>query len=181
MYNWCPNLGTRYTPMRTPASSRPRRRGSPRITSVRSSATAGQLFGLEGPVYYTMGRMFDDPETNEAKASRRPSFATPPLARPPPDASHSTIGSTTRSRSTRSTSAPATRRGRTTQSTDCGEVPRRPVPATRIPLHAECDRANWRHICPQAEGRPTPRRCETRLALVRREFDYLRRWSASCT
>jgi hypothetical protein len=27
----------------------------------------GQLFGLEGPVYYTMGRMFDDPESNHAQ------------------------------------------------------------------------------------------------------------------
>ena len=27
----------------------------------------GQLFGLEGPVYYVMGRMFDDPERNAAK------------------------------------------------------------------------------------------------------------------
>lgn len=68
VYNWCPNLGTRYTPMRTPGyiELQVRRLAENRIQSLYRDGP-GQLFGLEGPVYYTMGRMFDDPESNHAK------------------------------------------------------------------------------------------------------------------
>ncbi len=61
IYNWCPNLGTRYTPMRTPlfVESQVRRLVRNRIASVYRDGP-GDLYGLEGPVYYTMGRMFDD-------------------------------------------------------------------------------------------------------------------------
>ncbi len=62
IYNWCPNLGTRYTPMRTPlfVETQVRRLVRNRIASVYRDGP-GDLYGLEGPVYYTMGRMFDDP------------------------------------------------------------------------------------------------------------------------
>lgn len=68
VYNWCPNLGTRYTPMRTPGyiEQQVQRLAGNRIQSLYRDGP-GQLFGLEGPVYYTMGRMFDDPEKNHAK------------------------------------------------------------------------------------------------------------------
>ncbi len=68
VYNWCPNLGTRYTPMRTPGyiETQVKRLAANRIQSIYRDGP-GQLFGLEGPVYYTMGRMFDDPERNLAK------------------------------------------------------------------------------------------------------------------
>ncbi|MDB5341382.1 MAG: hypothetical protein JWN70_7001 [Planctomycetaceae bacterium] len=68
IYNWCPNLGTRYTPMRTPlyVESQARRLTRNKFHSIYRDG-AGDLFGLEGPVYYTMGRMFDDPEKLEAK------------------------------------------------------------------------------------------------------------------
>ena len=68
VYNWCPNLGTRYTPMRTPGyiEQQVQRLAANRIQSLYRDGP-GQLFGLEGPVYYTMGRMFDDPENNHAK------------------------------------------------------------------------------------------------------------------
>lgn len=68
VYNWCPNLGTRYTPMRTPGyiERQVQRLAANRIQSLYRDGP-GQLFGLEGPVYYTMGRMFDDPENNHAK------------------------------------------------------------------------------------------------------------------
>ena len=68
IYNWCPNLGTRYTPMRTPGyvEAQVRRLAVNRIQSIYRDGP-GQLFGLEGPVFYTMGRMFDDPEHNAAK------------------------------------------------------------------------------------------------------------------
>jgi len=68
VYNWCPNLGTRYTPMRTPGyiELQVQRLAANRIQSLYRDGP-GQLFGLEGPVYYTMGRMFDDPENNHAK------------------------------------------------------------------------------------------------------------------
>lgn len=68
LYNWCPNLGTRYTPMRTPGfvEEQVKRLAANRIQSLYRDGP-GQLFGLEGPVYYVMGRIFDDPETNAAK------------------------------------------------------------------------------------------------------------------
>lgn len=68
VYNWCPNLGTRYTPMRTPGhvELQVRRLAGNRIQSLYRDGP-GQLFGLEGPVYYTMGRMFDDPAANHAR------------------------------------------------------------------------------------------------------------------
>lgn len=68
IYNWCPNLGTRYTPMRTPrfVESQVRRLSRNKFQSIYRDGT-GDLFGLEGPVYYTMGRMFDDPEKLSAK------------------------------------------------------------------------------------------------------------------
>ncbi len=68
VYNWCPNLGTRYTPMRTPGhiELQVQRLAANRIQSLCRDGP-GQLFGLEGPVYYTMGRMFDDPAKNHAQ------------------------------------------------------------------------------------------------------------------
>ena len=68
VYNWCPNLGSRYTPMRTPAhvEAQVRRLAANRIHAIHRDGP-GQLFGLEGPVYYVMGRMFDDPEHNRAQ------------------------------------------------------------------------------------------------------------------
>jgi len=68
VYNWCPNLGTRYTPMRTPGyiELQVQRLAANRIQSIYRDGP-GQLFGLEGPVYYTMGRMFDDPASNHAR------------------------------------------------------------------------------------------------------------------
>lgn len=67
VYNWCPNLGTRYTPMRTPGfvEDQVKRLAANRIQSLYRDGP-GQLFGLEGPVFYVMGRMFDDPEQNSA-------------------------------------------------------------------------------------------------------------------
>lgn len=69
VYNWCPNLGTRYTPMRTPGfvERQVKRLAAAGITALLRDGP-GQLFGLEGPVYYTMGRMFDDPEGLTARA-----------------------------------------------------------------------------------------------------------------
>ncbi len=67
VYNWCPNLGTRYTPMRTPLfiEAQARRLYRAGIQALYRDGP-GQLYGLEGPVYYVMGRMFDDPENNHA-------------------------------------------------------------------------------------------------------------------
>ena len=68
IYNWCPNLGTRYTPMRTPGyvERQVKRLAANKVQALYRDGP-GQLFGLEGPVYYVMGRMFDDPEKNAAK------------------------------------------------------------------------------------------------------------------
>lgn len=68
IYNWCPNLGTRYTPMRTPlfVESQAKRLSRNKFQSIYRDGS-GDLYGLEGPTYYTMGRMFDDPDTLQAK------------------------------------------------------------------------------------------------------------------
>jgi hypothetical protein len=68
IYNWCPNLGTRYTPMRTPlfVESQAKRLSRNKFQSIFRDGP-GNLFGLEGPVYYTMGRMFDDPDNLQAR------------------------------------------------------------------------------------------------------------------
>ena len=68
VYNWTPNLGTRYTPMRTPryVEAQAKRFAKYHVQSIHRDGT-GMLFGLEGPVYYTMGRMYDNPEKLQAK------------------------------------------------------------------------------------------------------------------
>jgi len=68
VYNWCPNLGSRYTPMRTPRyiEAQARRLAGFSIRGLYRDGP-GSLYGLEGPVYYIMGRMFDDPQGNSAK------------------------------------------------------------------------------------------------------------------
>ena len=68
IYNSTPNLGTRYTPMRTPrfVEAQAKRFVNNHIQSIYRDGN-GALFGLEGPVYYVMGRMFDDVDHNQAK------------------------------------------------------------------------------------------------------------------
>lgn len=68
VYNWTPNLTSRYTPMRTPAfvEKQVKRLVGNKIHSLYRDG-AGALYGLEGPVYYIMGRMFDDAENLQAK------------------------------------------------------------------------------------------------------------------
>jgi hypothetical protein len=68
LYNWCPNLATRYLPMRTPGfiETQVRRLASHGVQAILRDGP-GQLFGLEGPVYYVMGRMLDAPESNTAR------------------------------------------------------------------------------------------------------------------
>ncbi len=68
LYNWCPNMGTRYTPMRTPryVETQAKRLQANHIRSIYRDGP-GSLWGLEGPVYYTMNRMYDDPATMQAK------------------------------------------------------------------------------------------------------------------
>lgn len=68
VYNWCPNLAARYTPMRTPrfVEEQVRRLARQNVRGLQRDGP-GQLLGLEGPVYYVMGRMFDDPENSQAR------------------------------------------------------------------------------------------------------------------
>jgi len=68
VYNWCPNLGSRYTPMRTPlyVEAQVKRLYKYRFRAIYRDGP-GDLYGLEGPVYYIMGRMLDDPENTQAK------------------------------------------------------------------------------------------------------------------
>jgi hypothetical protein len=68
IYNWCPNMATKYTPMRTPGfvEAQVKRLFTNRVQGIHRDGP-GNLYGLEGPVYYVMGRMFDDPENNRAQ------------------------------------------------------------------------------------------------------------------
>ena len=67
IYNWCPNQGGVYFPTRTPlfVESQIRRLYSNHVQGIQRDGP-GLLFGMEGPVYYTFGRMIDDPATNRA-------------------------------------------------------------------------------------------------------------------
>ncbi len=68
VYNWCPNQGTRYTPMRTPryVEAQAKRLFKHNMNEIYRDGP-GALYGLEGPVYYVMGRMFHDPENSRAE------------------------------------------------------------------------------------------------------------------
>lgn len=68
IYNDCPNLATRYSPMRTPSyvEAQAKRLAANNINSIYRDGN-GHLWGTEGPVFYVAGRMFDDPEHNSAK------------------------------------------------------------------------------------------------------------------
>ncbi|MDA0840907.1 MAG: DUF4838 domain-containing protein [Planctomycetota bacterium] len=68
IYNWTPNLSSRYTPMRTPLTIelQAKRLYHNKVQSLYRDGP-GALHGLEGPVYYLMGRIFDDPENMQAK------------------------------------------------------------------------------------------------------------------
>jgi hypothetical protein len=67
IYNWCPNQGGVYFPTRTPlfVETQVKRLFTNHVQGIQRDGP-GLLFGLEGPVYYTLGRMIDDPETNRA-------------------------------------------------------------------------------------------------------------------
>ena len=68
IYNWCANQAGRYNPMRTPryVEAQARRLFTNGVHGINRDGP-GDLFGLEGPVYYTLARMFDDPENNNAR------------------------------------------------------------------------------------------------------------------
>ena len=70
IYNWgVYHLGGGYTPKRTPqhVERQARRFARHGIRGIYRDGF-GELFGLEGPVYYVFGRMYDDPENNTAEA-----------------------------------------------------------------------------------------------------------------
>ncbi len=70
IYNWgVYHCGGGYTPKRTPkhVELQARRFARNKIRGIYKDGF-GELFGLEGPVYYVFGRMYDDPEKNTAEA-----------------------------------------------------------------------------------------------------------------
>ncbi|MCX7422684.1 MAG: DUF4838 domain-containing protein [Planctomycetia bacterium] len=70
LYYWCPNLMPRYFPMRTPlyVENAAKRLMAANVHSIARDGNGGIAFGLEGPTYYTMGRMFDGPGEHTAKS-----------------------------------------------------------------------------------------------------------------
>ncbi len=69
LYYWCPNMMPRYFPMRTPlyVENAAKRLMAAHVHSIARDGNGGIAFGLEGPTYYTMGRMFDGPGAHTAK------------------------------------------------------------------------------------------------------------------
>ncbi len=69
LYYWCPNMMPRYMPMRTPlyVENAAKRLMAAEVRSISRDGNGGAAYGLEGPTYYTMGRMFDGPGTHTAK------------------------------------------------------------------------------------------------------------------
>ena len=181
VYNWCPNLGTRYTPMRTPGhiELQVQRLARNRIQSLYRDGP-GQLFGLEGPVYYTMGRMFDDPEKNHARdliaefceaACQSKSIAF--YMRAFYDELYSAIALYSDHLGTRMSgwtfkALPTDERGRKTVTDPFQLVTFLYTPQVLANLEA--------HLA-QSERLATTPKVKTRLALVRTEFEYLKHFA----
>jgi hypothetical protein len=181
VYNWCPNLGTRYTPMRTPGyiEQQVQRLAVNRIQSLYRDGP-GQLFGLEGPVYYTMGRMFDDSANNHAKdlvpefceaAFQNKSIAF--YMRAFYDELYNAIALYSDHLGTRNDvwtfkALPTDARGRKTVTDPFQLIAFLYTPRTLATME--------RHLA-QAEKLATTPKVKTRLALVRTEFDYLKHFA----
>ncbi len=69
LYYWCPNMMPRYFPMRTPlyVENAAKRLMEAKVQAITRDGNGGTAYGLEGPTYYTMGRMFDGPGVHTAK------------------------------------------------------------------------------------------------------------------
>jgi tetratricopeptide (TPR) repeat protein len=69
LYYWCPNMMPRYFPMRTPlyVENATKRLMAANVRSITRDGNGGIAYGLEGPTYYTMGRMFDGPGVHTGK------------------------------------------------------------------------------------------------------------------
>lgn len=70
LYYWCPNMMPRYFPMRTPlyVQNAANRLMAANVRTITRDGNGGVAYGLEGPTYYTMGRMFDGPGIHSAKS-----------------------------------------------------------------------------------------------------------------
>lgn len=70
LYYWCPNLMPRSFPMRTPlyVENAAKRLMAAKVHSITRDGNGGIAYGLEGPTYYTMGKMFDGPDAHTAKS-----------------------------------------------------------------------------------------------------------------
>jgi hypothetical protein len=69
LYNWTANLVPRFVPMRTPlyVQTQAQRLVTNRIRSIMRDGNGGVVYGMEGPTYYTMGRLYENPEQFPAK------------------------------------------------------------------------------------------------------------------
>ncbi len=69
LYYWTPNQMPVYFPTRTPlyVESAAKRLLAANVRSIYRDGNGGVAYGLEGPTYYTMGRMFDGHGTPNAK------------------------------------------------------------------------------------------------------------------
>lgn len=174
IYNWCPNLGSRYTPMRTPSfvEIQVKRLVTNHIQAIQRDGP-GQLFGLEGPVYYVMGRMFDESEHNTAK-DLMPEFCDAAFGRSAwymrsfYDRLYHAITLYSDHIGTRCdvwTYQPIEGRKRKTVTDPFRLIGFLYTPRLLAALNADLS---------QAEQRANTDKVKTRLALVRTEFEYLR-------
>ena len=175
LYYWCPNMMPRYFPMRTPiyVEKAAKRLMAAKVHSITRDGNGGIAFGLEGPTYYTMGKMFDDRESHSAK-NLVIEYVSAAFGKSAPammsfyDQLYRSLELYSRYMATREDGwAFSDMYGRSHKHLSNPE----PVIAFLYPV--ELIQALEKQLA-IAEKTDTSAKVQTRLALVRREFDYLK-------
>lgn len=175
LYYWCPNMMPRYFPMRTPlyVENAARRLMAANVHSISRDGNGGIIYGLEGPTYYTMGRMFDGPDAHTAKELVS-EFVTSAFGKSAPamqsfyDQLYNSLEIYSRYMATREdgwTFRDMYGRGRKHLSAP------EPVIAFLYPVDLIQSLEKQLALAEKADSSP---KVQTRLALVRREFNYLK-------
>lgn len=174
LYYWCPNLMPRYFPIRTPlyVENAATRLMAANVRSISRDGNGGTAWGLEGPTYYTMGRMFDGPGAHTAK-SLVVEFVSASFGKAAPamlgfyDQLYNSVEIYARYMATREDGWAFTDmygRGRKHLS--------RPESVIAFLYPVDLIQSLERQLALAEKADPSPK-VQTRLALVRREFDYL--------
>ncbi len=176
LYYWCPNMMPRYFPMRTPlyVETAANRLMAANVRSISRDGNGGVVFGLEGPTYYTMGRMFDGPDAHNAKTLVT-EFVSAAFGKSAPammsfyDQLYNSLEIYSRYMATREDGwAFRDMCGRSRKHLSSPE----PVIAFLYPVSLVEALEKQLALAEKSDADP---KVQTRLKLVRREFDYLKR------